>query len=241
MWLIAEYQSVTLFSFRSGLATTSAAKTLFLPTPFAIRTALLDAAIRTNGRAAGQAAFEWIKGLSIAICPPERVVVTNLFAKILKPTRKEEAESAMDRTIAFREYAQLVGSMALAFSPAEERADELRHLLSQVNYFGKRGSLFQLLKSPIEVEELPKAFVCMDGTYLQGIQVNGEEKRHFVLGLIQMMDDWGKTLTFSKVNIYTDEKIVLGKDRVRKGILLPYRLVRSSKGFSHYEQLPMPG
>jgi hypothetical protein len=62
----------------------------FLPTPFAIRTALLDAAIRTKGLVAGQATFAWIKELSIAVRPPERVVVTNLFAKILKPTRKEE-------------------------------------------------------------------------------------------------------------------------------------------------------
>lgn len=42
--------------------------------------------------------------------------------------------------------------------------------------------------------------------------------------------------TIAKANIYTDEKIVLGKDRVRKSIVLPYRLVRSSKAFSLYER-----
>lgn len=237
MWLIAEYQPATLFSFRSGMATSSGAKTLFLPTPFAIRTALLDVAILTNGLAAGPGAFEWIKDLSIAVRPPERVVVTNLFAKILKPTRKEQAEEAMDRTIAFREYAQLGGTMALAFSPAEGRAGELTALLEQVNYFGKRGSFFQLMAAPRLVEELPEGFVLMDGVYIQGTQVSGQGPRAFAAGLIQMMDDWGETLTFAKVNIYTDEKIVLGKDRVRKSIVLPYRLVRSSKGFSYYERM----
>lgn len=237
MWLIAEYQPATLFSFRSGMATSSGAKTLFLPTPFAIRTALLDAAVRTNGMAAGPAAFDWIKELSIAVRPPERVVVTNLFAKILKPTRKEEAEEAMDRTIAFREYAQLEGTMVLAFSPAEERARELTALLAQVNYFGKRGSFFQLIAAPRMVEELSEGFILMDGAYVQGTQVSGQGPRTFAVGLIQMMDDWGESLTFAKANIYTDEKIVVGKDRVRKSIVLPYRLVRSSRGFSYYERM----
>jgi hypothetical protein len=51
------------------------------------------------------------------------------------------------------------------------------------------------------------------------------------------MDDWGDSLTFTKANIYTDEKIVLGKDRVRKSVVLPYYLVRSSKSYSYYERI----
>ena len=240
MWLIAEYRPVTLFSFRSGIATSSGAKTLFLPTPFAIRTALLDAAIRTNGLAAGPQAFDWIKRLSIAVRPPERVAVTNLFAKILKPSRKEETKHAMDRTIAFREYACFAGSVTLAFSMPEDLANELTTLLAQVNYFGKRGSFFQLLRAPQKTTALPEDFVLMDGVYIQGTQVNGKKPETFAAGLVQMMDDWGDTLTFAKADIYTDEKIKPGTDRVRKGVILPYRLVRASKSFSYYERLPSP-
>lgn len=237
MWLIAEYRPVTLFSFRSGLATSSGAKTLFLPTPFAIRTALLDAAIRTCGLAAGQLAFDWIKALPIAVRPPERVIVTNLFAKILKPTRKEDADEPMARSIAFREYAQLDGTVALAFSVPEGRASDLRMLLAQINYFGKRGSFFQLLDVPHESPELPADYRLLDGMGLpsEGIP---QLPAAIPLGVIQVMDDWGESLTFAKVNIYTDEKIVLGKDRVRKSVVLPYRLVRSSKGYSLYERIP---
>lgn len=237
MWLIAEYRPASLFSFRSGMATSSGAKTLFLPTPFAIRTALLDAAIRSNGLGTGPMTFTWIKQLSIAVRPPERVVVTHLFAKILKPTRKEEAEEAMDRTIAFREYAQLEGIMALAFNVAEEHVHDLAMLLAQINYFGKRGCFFQLIQAPQQVEELPEGFVPMDGVYIQDNQVRGQGPSAFVAGVIQMMDDWGESLTFAKVNIYTDEKILVGKDRIRKSVVLPYRLVRSSKSFSYYERM----
>lgn len=238
MWLIAEYQPVTLFSFRSGLATSSGAKTLFLPTPFAIRTALLDVAIRTNGLAAGPVAFEWIKRLSIAVRPPERVVVTNLFAKILKPTRKEEAEERMSRTIAFREYAHLEGTVALAFSIDEWHSDELKQLLPQVNYFGKRGSFFQLLDVPREVDSLPASFFILDGMSLPGQGESPVLPETFPLGIVQAMDDWGGTLTFDKVNVYSDERVIFGKDRVRKSVILPYRLLRSSKGFSLYERVP---
>lgn len=237
MWLIVEYQPVTLFSFRSGVATSSGAKTLFLPTPFAIRMALLDATIRTEGSVAGPVAFEWIKELSIAVRPPRRVVVTNLFAKILKPTRKKESEKAMDQTLAFREYVHLEGTVSLAFNVSEDYADELGSLLTQINYFGKRGSFFQLIPQMKKVMELPADFVSLNGAYIEGMKVNGEWPRAFKLGLIQMMDDWGESLTFDKANIYTDKKIVVGKDRVRKGIVLPYQLVRSSKSFSYYERI----
>ena len=237
MWLIAEYQAATLFSFRVGIATSSGAKTLFLPTPFAIRTALLDAAIRTGGLVAGQSAFAWIKSLSIAVRPPERVIVTNLFAKILKPTRKEEADEPMARSIAFREYAQLEGPVALAFRVPEQQVQDLKELLVQINYFGKRGSFFQLLDVPRESAELPADYRLLDGI---GLSSEGMPRlpAAIPLGVIQVMDDWGENLTFAKVNIYSDEKITLGKDRVRKNVVLPYRLVRSSKGYSLYERIP---
>ena len=57
------------------------------------------------------------------------------------------------------------------------------------------------------------------------------------MGVIQIMDDWGESLTFGKANVYSKEKVEMGKDRLRKGIILPYRLVRSSKGFTYYERM----
>jgi hypothetical protein len=51
------------------------------------------------------------------------------------------------------------------------------------------------------------------------------------------MDDWGPQLTFEKVNIYSDEDIRLGRDRIREPVILPYRLVRSSRNFSYYERI----
>lgn len=255
MWVIADYQPVSLFSLRMGLATSTGAKTLFLPTPFTIRTALLDAAIRTRGVAVGPEMFEKLKTLSLAVRPPERVVVTNLFTKVQKPRRtdqrsedeeeEDEAESpgssAMQKTIAFREYTYLVGGLGLAFSGDEPALRTMAELLPHVNYFGKRGSFFQLLDPPKLMDVLPEGFVLLDGVYIEGDRVEGQTPRAFVPGIIQMMDDWGRGLTFEKINVYTDEPIRLGKDRVLKSVVLPYRLVRSSKSFSFYERIVVRG
>ena len=46
MWLIAEYQPVSLFSLKNSLATSSGGKSLLVPTPYAFKMALLDAACR---------------------------------------------------------------------------------------------------------------------------------------------------------------------------------------------------
>ena len=67
-----EYQPTTLFSLRPATATTSGGKSLIVPTPFAVKMALLDVAIRTQGAAAGSGMFPALRSLRIALCLPER-------------------------------------------------------------------------------------------------------------------------------------------------------------------------
>lgn len=248
MWLIAEYRPAAPFSLKIGVATSTGAKTLFLPTPFAIRTAFLDAAIRTRGAKAGAATFEVLKALRLAARPPERIAVTNLFAKVLKPKRSDkkkgeedddeetEGAGAMTRSIAFREYAHLDGTLALAFEGEADALNMVESLAPQINYFGKRGSFFQLAKLPRRIESLPNDFTRLDAglTFENGKVMYGSSAA-FPLGVIQLMDDWGAELTFEKVNVYSGESIRMPKDRVRQSVIFPYRLTRSSRGFSFYE------
>jgi hypothetical protein len=243
MWTIAEYQPTSLFSLRPYTATTSGGKSLIVPTPFAVKIALLDAAIRTQGLVRGQALFQALRDLQVAARLPQRIVVNNTFTKILRlkevKTKASEKETAIARavaerqwpfqkTIAFREYVQFSGSLALAFQGMS--LEELMPLLMQVNYLGKRGGFIQLLHLPEMAEELPAGFtVLTDG-------VNGT----FPLGVLQMVDDCGRSLTFDKANVYDQSRksqIKLGKDRIFHHIVLPYRLVRSSRGFTLYERI----
>ncbi len=237
-WLVAYYQPVGLFSLKLGEATSTGGKSLLVPTPFAIRMALLDAAIRVRGVAAGPQVFEVIKALRLAVSPPERAAVTSLFAKVLKPEREEEAGRAMQRTIAFREYVHLQGALALALGGEPAHLEEVSPLLFHLSYLGKRGSFFQLLAPPEVVETAedrpPDGFVALAAWDRR----EGEgAPPPFPLGHVQRLDDWGADLTFEKANIYTAGEIRVGRERVRIDVVLPYRLVTAGRGFTVYERI----
>jgi len=245
MWLLARYEPCTLFSSKRVEATSTGGKTLLLPSPFNFRMALLDAGLRVYGASTGPNLFELIRGLRFAVKPPGRVAVTNLFSKVAKPPRRDtrvrsdeseddEGGPGMQSSIAFREYVYLLGELVLGASGTELALGQVRDILPHVNYFGKRGSFFQLLAPPELVAELPPGFVPLDGVVVGG---QGRLPGSFLLGTIQLMDDWGPTLTYDKVNVYSRATVTLGpgRDRERKTVILPYRATRSSRGFTVYE------
>lgn len=234
MWLIADYQSVGLFSLKSSLATSSGAKSLLIPTPYAIKMALLDAACRCWGVPEAQTIWPIIRDLPIALRLPKRAVVTNLFAKILKPRRSPAKPGMPDsgpfgKTIAFREYVWLDGDMGVACSLDESHIPRLTELFAQINYLGKRGSFVQLMGSPWTAAELPGEFVLLNPP--------GNPDSFPNQGFLQMLDDCGPDLSFDHVNIYSGTRLSLGKDRIFHHIILPYRLARSSKGYTLYERI----
>ncbi len=233
MWQIAEYQYTALFSLKPAWATSSGGKSLLVPTPYAIKMALLDAACRTVGVEEAEKAWLWLRELVVALHPPERIVVTNLFTKVLRP-RRNEAEPGtqhagpMGKTIAFREYVYSDGSLGIALSGPSVDQKLLTDWLLQVNYLGKRGGFVQLTNPPHVVDVIPPGFILLDCSASESFLANG---------IIQQLDDCDPTLTFEKVDIYSNKSIKLGQERVLRHIVLPYRLVRSSKSFSYYERI----
>jgi hypothetical protein len=195
--------------------------------------ALLDAACRTAGVAVAEEAWPWLRDLAVALRPPERVVVTNLFTKILKPRRtlaKPGAQHAgpLGKTIGFREYVYFDGPLGVALGGTLTDPARLEEWLLQINYLGKRGGFVQLLDPPTPAKTLPSGFIVVDG----------DPTRPFLAdGIIQQLDDCDASLTFEKADIYSGKSIRLGKERVLHHIVLPYRLVRSSRGFSYYERV----
>ena len=163
MWVVAEYEAVTLFSLRLSSATASGGKTLLVPTPFALKMALLDAACRALG--VGEAERWWpaVRDMRVALQPSGKAVVTNLFQKVLRPRRNavphyEPDAGPFQRTIGYREYVQLVGPMGIAFEVTDGGLTErLRDLLVHVTYLGKRGSFMQVRALPRQADLLPPA------------------------------------------------------------------------------------
>jgi len=233
MWLIAEYQPTALFSLKPAGATSSGGKSLLVPTPYAVKMALLDAACRTAGVAVAKEAWPWLRDLTVALKLPKRVVVTNLFTKVLKPRRtlaKPGTQHAgpLGKTIGFREYVYFDGPLGIALGETLTDPVRLEEWLLQINYLGKRGGFVQLLDPPTPVEMLPPEFIVVDGDPTRSFPANG---------IIQQLDDCDSSLTFEKADIYSGKNIGLGKERVLRHVVLPYRLVRSSKSFSFYERI----
>lgn len=234
MRLLAEYQPAALFTLKHGQATSTGAKSLLVPTPFALRTALLDVAIRVEGVKRGPAAFEILREVKIAFCPPKWAVVTNLFAKVLKPTRADkESEEAMQRTIAFREYVHFEGEWRVMFFGEEATLRQLAGWLPHLTYLGRRGSFIQLIKLPeITADDSPPEGCVM----LESGQFNPGGA--FPLGVIQMLDEWGPTLTYEKVNVFEEvpiKRVGSGKDRLRFPLVVAYQFRRAGRGFTLYE------
>lgn len=236
-WVVARFAPTTFFSLKPASSTSSGGKTLLLPTPFALKMALLDAALRTMGEADGKKLFPGIRDLRIAVQPPPQAVVNNTFIKILRPHKAGLKDitgtgllTPMGNTIAFREYVSLQGELRLAFQGMS--AEQLIPLLFQINYFGKRGGFFQLQAVPQIEDELDEKHYLpiTESTFASGGSFLSD-------GLLQMLDDCGPKMTFAHADIYSGKRIRLGKERILHHVVLPYRLVRSSKSYSYYERI----
>jgi hypothetical protein len=224
MWTIARYQPTAFFSLKPHTATSSGGKTLIVPTPFAVKTALLDVAIRTEGLARGKTVFPELRDLGVAVQLPPRLVVNNTFSRILRKARRPSpGQWPYQRTIGFREYVQFGGPVSLAF---KNMSDDVVPLLAQVNYLGKRGGFIQLMSLPENVDELPDGFTVL----------TEDVSDAFPMGTLQMVDDWGEKMTFERLNIYSDKRITAGTHRVFHHVVLPHQPVRSSKSYTLYER-----
>jgi hypothetical protein len=246
MWLAAVYHQLSMFSLKPSDATSTGGRSLLVPTPFSIKMALLDSALRLYGASSGNQYFELIRDLTIAISPPPQLIVNNCFMRIHKPRRSkgdqgeegsgtendQGGKGPFTHSVAFREYVQYNGPLGLAFEvdnvPA---ADALTLLLAQITYLGKRGGLFQLDSPPMRLQQFPARQRYLGLTRSKSSEDNVADTR----GVLQVMDDCGPKLTFAKVNIYSSESP--GKDRIVYTVALPYQLKQSSRGFTLYERI----
>src|SRR5579884_2091281 len=215
MWIVARYLSVAPFSLKPAVATSSGGKTLLVPTPYAIKMALLDVAIRTRGEAEGERLFPALRDLSIALALPHDLVVMKSFGKSKRHVESKESKKSdetpeqfearlqeklaerMERgqypfysTIAYREYVYYRDpfSLALAAPVDHNLPGELAALLTGINYLGKRGGFMQLIEPPRYADELP------DGQFV--LLTPDRQQSFHTDGTLQALDDCSTTLTF---------------------------------------------
>lgn len=231
MWLVAEYEATTLFTLKPATATVSGGRTLLVPTPFAVKMALLDVICRLEGvDFAAQVWDDWLGTVTVALRPANSVVVNNTFIKILKPRRRPASPGTQNaghfqQTISYREYAHFAGTLGIALDiPDDVDNTQIAYWLLNINYLGKRGSFMQLQDTPHHTDVLPTGFVVIGGG-MQTIPIDA---------LLTQLDDVGNGVTFAHVDIYSGKRLRLGQHRILHHVALPYDLMASSRGYSYY-------
>jgi len=210
----AIYRPTALFSLRDSNSTSSGAKSLFLPSPYAIKMAFLSQAISLGGENfyENKMHFDVIRDATISYYIKGNFCVNNCFIKI----QKQRDNDPFKPTVSFREYLFLDGDLEIIFEvKGDEKAAFLKQHLYRINYFGKRGCFFQFVKYNDEPSE-------------PNVKIFDVKKLSF--GILQEYDDFGKELTFDNVNSFSDAKTTRSK-----GILvLPLSTVSSSKSYTNY-------
>jgi hypothetical protein len=214
----ATYKPTALFSLRDSNSTSSGAKSLLLPSPYAIKMAFLSQAISLGGEKfdENKKKFETVRDVSINYHIKGNFCVNNCFVKIQKQRDGEPFKS----TVSFREYIYLDDEIEIIFDVKDDLFGEvvsfLKQYLHKINYFGKRGCFFQFVKYNDNPSE----------PNVKKFDVNS-----LSFGLLQEYDDFGKRLAFENVNSYSDAKTA----REKLLLVLPVMSSNSSKSYTNYK------
>lgn len=235
----AIYIPTALFSLKDSNATNSGAKTLFLPSPYAIKMAILNQAITTGGvdfDGKKNEKFSWVSRTKIDYRVQGGFCVSNSFVKILKPERsdgkkdedenEEETKAAgFSRTVAFREYLHQTDEIEIIFEYSSKDLfsenqwkEFIQSYLYKINYFGKRGCFFQF-----------KEFRDSPGSP----NVTVFDSKTIKPGILQPYDDFPEKATFDMVNTFSSK----GVKRKEDILVLPLQRLGSSKGYSSFKAI----
>ncbi len=210
------YQPTSLFSLKDSNSTNSGAKSLLLPSPYAIKMAIFNQAITSNGKESFEEKkseeFAIIKNAKIEYHVSGSFCVNNCFVTI-----QSLRDGSYRGKPSFREYVYLSDDIEIIFEVKDEQAKHyLQKYLHRINYFGKRGGFFQF----VGYKEYPSE-----------PNVNIFDVSNFIPGILQEYDDISPKSKFINVDNYTSA----GAKREKKVLVIPVQNKNSSKSYTHYK------
>jgi hypothetical protein len=228
----AVFKPTSLFSLKDSNSTNSGAKSLFLPSPYAIKMAILNQAITMDGvdfesNKAKNAKFKFIRDSKISFLIAGNYCVNNCFVKILRvkedkrgKKQKEagiEFESGVQNTISFREYIHIDEPIEIIFEvQSNEQKVFLQKYLHKINFFGKRGCFFQFMEYRNDSNEP---------------NVKPFNSDSLNAGILQEFDDFDSKSAFENANSFSSS----AAKRQKNIFVLPLSRESSSKSYTHYK------
>jgi len=226
MCLLTTYRPTALFSLRKSASTSTAGRTLPVPSPYSIKMAFLDVFIRATNIGEPQDFFDRIKSIDMAFNAPSVLTTNGFTIRVLR-----ERGGLVERSIAYREFVHFKGDLVIAWDIGEDNKleDLISRLAPYINYFGKRASFFQLVSKPEVVHEInPKDFAFPFGNGSDYLPENN---------ISVHLDDTGPDSDFNRINVFSDVSPRTGVDRIDRLYLFPYRLVTTGKEFNMYKRV----
>jgi hypothetical protein len=229
-WVVFVYSPASLFSLKASWATSTAGKTLLTPTPYAVKMAFVDAALRCKLIADPDSFVRVLAKAGLRIGLPRHACVTETIQGIRQEThesdRKRDPELPPYRpNVAFREMVHYQGELRFAFDRSTCRADLVQTLVRvapAINYVGKRGSFIQY------VEHVKQS--GLDASFTSPLKEDADP----AWGHRASLDDFGPKASFDALNSFSTTPIKRGADRIFTDTLVPLGIRNVGPGFTHY-------
>lgn len=229
-WLVARFRPCSLFALKVSTATSSVGRTLLVPTPYAIKMALVEAAFDTGlPREECDALLRSLVGVAIRVAPPERAVVTHTFLKVRQEPKIAEPGRPYISSVAYREFVFHQGEWRWAFGlagQAEGMRQRLPQLLPHVRYIGKRASFVQF----VGLEWIDE----IDSTFTQPMDRGAIVMPP--LSHIVPLDDLGPKADLETLSPYSSKRAEAEKHRVYVNTLVPLGVTNTGPGFTEYRR-----
>jgi len=142
-WLRADYEFPSTFSYRMPDVSAQFAIGSPIPSPAAVKLALVDTAIRWSGDVnKGRRIFDTIKTARVCVVPPPRMVRFRAFIKRLKPPHSSAGPGAPTvESTGVRDYFLLDGPLSVFIGVPQSDAAYIAWLLQRIRRFGTSDSV----------------------------------------------------------------------------------------------------
>lgn len=220
-YLLAKVQFASFFSYRVPNFSSQYALSSLLPSPLAVKLALVSTAIQDKGREFGKEIFDLIKNTQIGFKINGRVISNNFLIKRLKA---KKGGRGLEETFGVRGYIFFEFPLEIWI---EKNTEELKEILQKVRYLGSSDSL-----CTIEVEEnktVPNNLVFAKKDFDQNL------KNSLIIPTIDLSENG----TFEKIDIYSKEKPRSKKEEEtiyeKKFYQIPIKKIEQSSSWAVYE------
>ncbi len=196
-WLKAKLEFASFYSYRMPGLSSQYALISPVPSPAALRLALVDAAIQHTGSPEyGRRIFDIVKDAPLWVIPPNQLCIMKFFVKRLKKPKK--ADSTLVPSTGIREYCHLDGPLEVYIQVSRS---DLRKVATLFTYLRRLGTTDSILTAKAEAGEGPPPELCWKSLTQLNMPVS---QFNYQRRLVVRLNDLRPGVDYDEVNPYSE-------------------------------------